>query len=179
MASLSDTERIMCSSHPINNGLDSFRAVFLSVADSDSFKQVASSLLTDEGMKRFFLLMNSCLTSPRASGQPSVCECPSDPFGVPEGRNLREATIASRSFHYSRRKCYTDTCFATRLPHQNTFWKVILQNAFRKKVSQPVSQLPGAQYPEDSTVAVPGAPPHHRPVPRRISRSLPSVPHTP
>jgi len=50
MASLSDTERIVCSSHPINNDLDSFRAAFLSVADLDSFKQVASSLLTEEGM---------------------------------------------------------------------------------------------------------------------------------
>jgi len=50
MVSFSDMEQIVCSSHPINSGLDSFQAAFLSVADSDSFKQVASSLLTDESM---------------------------------------------------------------------------------------------------------------------------------
>jgi hypothetical protein len=51
MGSLSDKEGMVCSSNPINDGLDSFRATFLSkVGDSDSFKQIVSSLPTDEGM---------------------------------------------------------------------------------------------------------------------------------
>jgi hypothetical protein len=43
----------VCSSNPINDGLDSFRATFqakFEVADSDTFKKIVSSVPTDEGM---------------------------------------------------------------------------------------------------------------------------------
>ena len=55
MNSLSASEAVVCSSNPINDndGLDAFRASFLSevkAADPKTFKQVVSSLPTDEGI---------------------------------------------------------------------------------------------------------------------------------
>ena len=53
MDSLSASEAMVCSSNPINDGLDAFRASFLSefkVADPEAFKQVVSSLSTDKGI---------------------------------------------------------------------------------------------------------------------------------
>ena len=53
MNSLSASEAMVCSSNPINDGLDAFRASFLSefkVANPKTFKQVVSSLPADEGI---------------------------------------------------------------------------------------------------------------------------------